>query len=91
MTIQTMRDFGIGEGQLYIGGRWVPVGARAIRVDDPATGEIIGSVPRLGRAETREAIEAARAALPSWRVRTASSGRKTISSERSESRFAATR
>ena len=23
MTIQTMRDFGIGEGQLYIGGRWV--------------------------------------------------------------------
>ena len=23
MTIQTMRDFGIGEGQIYVGGRWV--------------------------------------------------------------------
>jgi lactaldehyde dehydrogenase / glycolaldehyde dehydrogenase len=28
MTIQTMRDFGIGEGQLYIGGRWVDSASR---------------------------------------------------------------
>ena len=35
-----------------------PLGA-TIEVDNPATGEIIGTVPKLGRAETREAIEAA--------------------------------
>ena len=49
----------------YINGRWrPPVGDATIPVDDPATGEIIGVVPKLGRAETREAIDAAAAALP---------------------------
>jgi succinate-semialdehyde dehydrogenase/glutarate-semialdehyde dehydrogenase len=54
----------------YIDGRWIPAGSATIPVDDPATGEIIGVVPKLGRAETREAIDAAARALPSWRVRT---------------------
>jgi succinate-semialdehyde dehydrogenase/glutarate-semialdehyde dehydrogenase len=55
----------------YINGRWVAAGARTIAVDDPATGDAIGVVPRLGRAETREAIDAAGAALPAWRAMTA--------------------
>ena len=43
--------------------RWIPAGEGPfIAVDDPATGEIIGAVPRLGRAETREAIDAAASA-----------------------------
>jgi succinate-semialdehyde dehydrogenase/glutarate-semialdehyde dehydrogenase len=55
----------------YIDGRWVTIGGSAsIAVDDPATGEIIGSVPKFGRAETRQAIDAAGAALPLWRART---------------------
>src|SRR5207245_4279604 len=37
----------------------------------PATGDVIGSVPRLGRAETRTAIDAAARALPAWRAKTA--------------------
>ena len=44
---------------------------RAIDVDNPATGEIIGSVPRLGRAETRRAIDAAALAFPAWRKKPA--------------------
>ncbi len=40
-------------------------------VTDPATGQVIASVPDMGAAETREAIEAAARALPAWRERTA--------------------
>ena len=55
----------------YIDGRWIAGAADAsIAVDDPATGEIIGYVPRLGRTETRAAIDAAAAAFPAWRART---------------------
>jgi succinate-semialdehyde dehydrogenase / glutarate-semialdehyde dehydrogenase len=36
-------------------------------VQDPATGETIAEVPRMGVAETRRAIERAQAAFPSWR------------------------
>lgn len=54
----------------YIDGEWI-TGAREISVDDPASGEIIGSVPNLGAAETRRAIDAAAEAFPSWKRRTA--------------------
>jgi len=40
-------------------------------VVDPATGETIAEVPRMGTAETRRAIERAEAALPGWRSRLA--------------------
>jgi succinate-semialdehyde dehydrogenase/glutarate-semialdehyde dehydrogenase len=66
-----LKDSELFKEACYINGRWVPAGARTIAVDDPATGETIGVVPRLGRAETREAIEAAGAALPAWRALTA--------------------
>src|SRR5687768_7430358 len=42
-----------------------------VAVDNPATGEIIGTVPKFGGAETRKAIEAADRALPAWRKKTA--------------------
>jgi succinate-semialdehyde dehydrogenase/glutarate-semialdehyde dehydrogenase len=51
---------------------WVNAKSGAtINVDNPATGEIIGTVPKCGAAETRAAIEAAEKALPAWRKRTA--------------------
>ena len=57
--------------QCYIGGRWTDAaGGATIPVDDPATGDVIGSVPKCGRPETRAAIDRAAAALPDWRVRT---------------------
>jgi len=55
----------------YVDGAWIESGAHgAIDVDNPATGEVIGTVPRLGRAETRQAIDAAARAFPAWRRKT---------------------
>ncbi|HJZ63385.1 MAG TPA: NADP-dependent succinate-semialdehyde dehydrogenase [Candidatus Acidoferrum sp.] len=56
----------------YVDGVWVKAkSSDTIEVDNPATGEIIGSVPKLGAVETREAIEAADKAFPAWSKRTA--------------------
>jgi succinate-semialdehyde dehydrogenase/glutarate-semialdehyde dehydrogenase len=56
----------------YIDGEWVAAAdGRIIPVVNPATGKRLGSVPQLGPADTRRAIEAAQAAFPSWRARTA--------------------
>src|SRR6188474_2023355 len=56
----------------YIDGAWVEASATGvIEVDNPATGEIVGTVPRLGTAETSRAIDAAARAFPAWRKTTA--------------------
>src|SRR5256885_15906909 len=66
-----LRDRELFREAAFIGGRWVTAeGAARIAVDDPATGDIIGHVPKLGRSHTRDAIAAAGAALPDWRART---------------------
>jgi succinate-semialdehyde dehydrogenase / glutarate-semialdehyde dehydrogenase len=58
--------------QACIGGRWLDaIGGATVPVFDPAGGARIGGVPRMGEAETVAAIEAAHAALPAWRARTA--------------------
>jgi succinate-semialdehyde dehydrogenase/glutarate-semialdehyde dehydrogenase len=56
----------------FIGGEWVAAdGGGTIRVTDPATGDALGTVPNCGAAETKRAIEAAHAAFPAWRKKTA--------------------
>jgi succinate-semialdehyde dehydrogenase / glutarate-semialdehyde dehydrogenase len=51
-----------------IGGEWVPADSGAtLDVTNPATGDVIGVVPKSGTAETRRAIEAANAAFPAWK------------------------
>jgi succinate-semialdehyde dehydrogenase/glutarate-semialdehyde dehydrogenase len=56
----------------YIDGRWVSSDAHAaIEVDNPANGAVLGSVPKLGAAETKHAIDAANRAFPAWRRKTA--------------------
>lgn len=56
----------------YVDGSWVAAdNHQTIDVTNPASGEIIGRVPRMGSAETRRAIAAAQAALPAWRALTA--------------------
>ena len=56
----------------YIDGSWVAADSgEQINVLNPATGESVGEMPRLGKAETERAIDAADAALPSWRALTA--------------------
>ena len=63
LTDGLLRDRGL------IGGEWVTAESGAtFAVTDPATGETIAQLPRMGAAETRAAIEAARDALPAWRA-----------------------
>ena len=53
--------------QLYIDGSWVePNGEGAIEVVNPATEKVIGSVPIGSESDANAAVEAARAAFPSW-------------------------
>jgi len=58
--------------QCYIDGAWVDADDKStFTVVNPADGTVIGSVPRMGAAETRRAIETANAAWPAWRAKTA--------------------
>ncbi|HJU16665.1 MAG TPA: NADP-dependent succinate-semialdehyde dehydrogenase [Stellaceae bacterium] len=67
-----LKDAKLFRQQAYIDGEWVDaVGGGRIAVEDPATGETLGTVPRMGAEETRRAIEAAARAFPSWRAKTA--------------------
>ncbi|MEQ8247644.1 MAG: NADP-dependent succinate-semialdehyde dehydrogenase [Alphaproteobacteria bacterium] len=57
--------------QAYIAGQWADADAGGtIPVNNPATDEILGSVPKMGTAETRRAIDAAAASYPAWRAKT---------------------
>ncbi|MEK1896286.1 MAG: NAD-dependent succinate-semialdehyde dehydrogenase [Rhizobium sp.] len=56
----------------YINGAWTAGGAtKTFDVLNPATGEVLASLPDMGAAETREAIDAAYAAQPAWAARPA--------------------
>ncbi|HEY8507632.1 MAG TPA: NADP-dependent succinate-semialdehyde dehydrogenase [Steroidobacteraceae bacterium] len=71
MTMQ-LRDTSLLRTQCFIGGEWVNADNGAtVPVHNPATSEVIGTVPKMGRAETRRAIEAAAAAMPAWAAKTA--------------------
>ncbi len=55
-----------------VGMRWIEASSTdSIEVRNPATGEIVGKVPKLGTDETREAIETAEVARHAWAKRTA--------------------
>ncbi|WP_275629195.1 NADP-dependent succinate-semialdehyde dehydrogenase [Pseudomonas sp. 273] len=67
-----LKDSSLFRQQAYIDGSWVDADSgQTIKVNNPATNEIIGTVPKMGAAETRRAIEAADRALPAWRALTA--------------------
>ena len=67
-----LTDSSLLRQQCYIDGQWLDADNQAVlEVNNPATGEVIGSVPNMGVAETRRAIEAAQAAFPAWRALTA--------------------
>jgi len=67
-----LKDTQLFRQQAFIDGAWVDAdNGQTIKVNNPATGEILGTVPKMGAAETRRAIEAADKALPAWRALTA--------------------
>lgn len=56
----------------YINGQWVTAtDGSSVAVSDPASNETLGHVPSLSAEQVGQAIEAANAALPAWRAKTA--------------------
>lgn len=70
--MRALRDTGLLRQQAFVAGRWSDADSgKVLEVLNPADGTRIGTVPDMGREETRRAIEAARDALPTWRAKTA--------------------
>ncbi|MCF1442924.1 NAD-dependent succinate-semialdehyde dehydrogenase [Ralstonia pseudosolanacearum] len=68
----TLNDPALWRTQAFLAGAWTDADDGSTRdVTDPATGRVIGTVPAMGAAETRRAIEAAQAAQRAWRKVTA--------------------
>ncbi|CAN5124670.1 NADP-dependent succinate-semialdehyde dehydrogenase [soil metagenome] len=58
--------------QAFVAGAWIDADSgKTFPVTNPATGETIADVPRMGAAETRRALAAAERALPEWKSRPA--------------------
>lgn len=69
--VSRLKDPSLFRQQAYVDGAWVDADSGGtVDVDDPATGRKIGTVPDMGAAETRRAIEAANRAWPEWRAKT---------------------
>ena len=65
--------------QCYIDGKWCDADSGGtINVTDPGNGQVLGTVPNMGAAETARAIDAAERALPAWRARTAGDRAKIL-------------
>jgi succinate-semialdehyde dehydrogenase/glutarate-semialdehyde dehydrogenase len=72
ITGVALNDAGLFRQGCYVDGAWVQAQSGAtIAVDNPATGEVVGTVPRGGVEETRAAVAAAERALAGWRAKAA--------------------
>ncbi|WP_434115048.1 NAD-dependent succinate-semialdehyde dehydrogenase [Paraburkholderia caffeinilytica] len=72
MPTPTLKDPTLLKTNSYIAGEWQSADDNAtFEVKNPATGETIATVPRMGTTETRRAIDTANAAWPAWRATTA--------------------
>lgn len=74
-----LNDLTLFRQQAFIGGQWCAAdSAQTMAVNNPANDELLGSVPKMGAAETQRAIDAAHAALPEWRSKTAAQRGKIL-------------
>ena len=74
-----LTDIRLFRQQCYLNGAWSDADdGRTIRVTNPATGTVIGTVPSMGAAETRRAIAAAAAVMPAWAAKTAKERSKVL-------------
>jgi succinate-semialdehyde dehydrogenase/glutarate-semialdehyde dehydrogenase len=68
----TLTDTSLWKERGFIAGGWAAADSgQTTEIRNPATGAVLGSVPHMGAAETRRAIEAAHAAMPAWARKTA--------------------
>jgi len=77
-TVKTLKliDPTLVKDQCYVDGAWI--GEPSIEVTNPATGAVIGRVPRFGADETTQAVDAAAAAFKLWAAKTAKERSKLI-------------
>ena len=64
---ELLKDAALFREASFINGEWI-TGGTTLAVRNPASGEVVGTIPDLGAHETRRAIDAANAALPAWRA-----------------------
>ena len=65
-----LKDASLWRQQCYVNGAWSDAASgETVKVLNPATRDVLGTVPRFGLTETRAAIEAANAAFPAWAPR----------------------
>ncbi|VVD33690.1 NADP-dependent succinate-semialdehyde dehydrogenase [Paraburkholderia dioscoreae] len=70
-TAVALKDESLVKNSCFIDGEWTGADSGdVIEVNNPATGEVLGTVPKMGAAETRRAVEACDRALPEWRSKT---------------------
>ncbi|KDE05817.1 succinate-semialdehyde dehydrogenase [NADP+] [Microbotryum lychnidis-dioicae p1A1 Lamole] len=69
-ALSKVKDHSLLQDQSHINGEWVSH-ASTFQVTDPATGDVLGSVPEQGVQETKQAIQAAQEAFKSWKKTTA--------------------
>lgn len=67
----TLKDQSLFKQQSYINGKWVDAkSGKTFEVTNPATGKTIGTMPEMNKDDIQTAIDAAAAALPSFRKTT---------------------
>ncbi|MEM8587273.1 MAG: NADP-dependent succinate-semialdehyde dehydrogenase [Pseudomonadota bacterium] len=72
MAAPSLKDATLFRQQCYVDGKWIDADdGTTVDVTNPVDNSVIGTVPKLGARETRRAIEAANAAWPAWRAKTA--------------------
>ena len=65
---EQLAEQGLLKAQAFINGHWIDAyDGATIDVANPATGEVLASVAKVGALETAHAIEAAEKAMESWR------------------------
>src|SRR5699024_12708958 len=57
--------------EMYIDGKWTGKDLEQIDVINPATNELLATVPKGGEKEAKAAVDAASAAFPEWSKKTA--------------------
>ncbi|MDH0614944.1 MULTISPECIES: NADP-dependent succinate-semialdehyde dehydrogenase [unclassified Agrobacterium] len=67
----TLKDPSLLRQAAFVGGEWIEANGAGIAVTNPATGDVIGYVPKLGAAETKKAIAVAERVQKEWAARTA--------------------
>jgi len=62
-----LKDSSLLKTEAFIGGKWTSAASgKTFDVKNPATGDLLAAVPKMGAEETRAAIDAATKAFPEW-------------------------